>query len=227
MRWRTVLLLPCLAIFTLAQTATAPAVPVLEEPHHHLAIENEYVRVFRVEVSPHSETLLHRHDHDYVFVTIGASQVVNAVEGKSPVDLKLANGETRFSRAPFAHVARNLSDASFRNVTIELLRDRITREDPSFPELASPQMQKVLFVEDGVRAGETRLAPGATLPRHEHKRPHLVIAVSDLDMRSNIEGQSPIPVKVKAGDVRWVPGGYTHTVTNTGQQEAWFVTLEF
>jgi quercetin dioxygenase-like cupin family protein len=227
MRWRTVLLLPCFAVFAFAQTATGPTVPVLIEPHHHLAIENEFVRAFRVEVPPHSETLLHRHDHDYIFVTIGASQVVNAVGGKAPVELKLANGETRFSRAPFAHVAKNLSDAPFRNVTVELLQDRATREEASFPELASPQMQKVLFVEDGVRAGETRLAPGATLPLHEHKKPHLVIAVSDLDMRSNVEGQSPISVKIKAGDVRWVPGGYTHTLTNTGQQEAWFITLEF
>jgi quercetin dioxygenase-like cupin family protein len=228
MRWRTVLLLSCLAILASAQTATAPAVPVLEEPHHHLAVENEYIRAFKVEVPPHSETLLHRHEHDYVFVAIGASQVLNTVEGKAPVELKLANGETRFSRAPFAHVARNLADTPFRNVTVELLQDQANRgASTSFPEVANPQTQKVLFVEDGVRVSEYHLAPGATLPRHEHKKPHLLIAVSDLEMRSDVEGQGPMPGKFKAGDVKWLPGGYTHTLTNTSSQEAFFVTLEF
>jgi hypothetical protein len=27
--------------------------------------------------------------------------------------------------------------------------------------------------------------------------------------------------------VKWLPGGYTHILTNTGKQEAKFVTLEF
>jgi quercetin dioxygenase-like cupin family protein len=228
MKSRAILLLPCLALFALAQTATAPAVPVLEEPHHHLAIENEYVRVFKVEVLPHAETLLHRHDHDYVFVTIGDARVVNAPEGKAPVELKLADGETRFTRAPLVHVAKNLSGQSFRNVTIELIQDQANRDAAgTFPEVVSPEVQKVLFVQDGVRVSEYRLAPGATLPRHEHKRPHLVVAVSDLDLRSDVEGQGPMPGKFKAGDVKWLPGGYSHTLTNTGQKEARFVTLEF
>jgi quercetin dioxygenase-like cupin family protein len=227
MRWRAILLVPCLAFLSLCQTATAPAVPVLGEPHHHLAVENEYIRAFKVEVPPHSETLLHRHEHDYVFVTLGAAHIVNAVEGKPPVNLNLADGETRFLRAPLTHLARDLSDTPFRNITVELLQDRATREAATFPELASTQMQKVLFVEDGMRASETRLAPGATLPRHEHKKPHLIIAVNDLEMRRDIEGQGSLAVRLKAGDVKWVPGGYTHTLTNVGEQEARFVTLEF
>jgi hypothetical protein len=27
--------------------------------------------------------------------------------------------------------------------------------------------------------------------------------------------------------VAWVPGGFTHTLTNVGKQEAKFITLEF
>lgn len=226
MKWRIVLL-PFLAFFSNAQTATAPSVPVLEEPHHHLAVENEYIRAFKVEVAPHSETLMHRHDHDYAFVTIGEARVVNAPDGKAPVELTLADGETRFARAPLIHVARNLSDQPFRNITIEFLQDRASHDAAAtFPPVAG-EMQKVLFTEDGVRVSEYRLAPGATLPRHEHKRPHLVVAVSDLDLRSDIEGKGPMPGALKAGDIKWLPGGYTHTLTNTGQKEAHFVTLEF
>ncbi len=91
------------------------------EPHHHLKIENEYVRAYYVEVPPHGETQLHQHDNDYMFVTLGDSDVTNAVLGKPEVHLQLKDGEVRFTRGGFAHVARNNSDAPFRNVTIEFL----------------------------------------------------------------------------------------------------------
>jgi len=92
------------------------------EPHHHLKIENEYVRVYYVEVPPHENTQLHQHDHDYLFVTLGNSDVINAVRDKPEVHLVLKDGETHFTRGNFAHIARNLADAPFRNITIELLK---------------------------------------------------------------------------------------------------------
>ena len=92
------------------------------EPHHHLKIENEYVRVYYVEVPPHENTQLHQHDHDYLFVTLGDSDVINAVRDKPEVHLLLKDGETHFTRGGFAHVARNLADTAFRNITIELLK---------------------------------------------------------------------------------------------------------
>jgi len=108
------LIVPLLAAF-----AAAPEVEITSEPSHHLALENEHVRVFQVEVAPKTSTLLHWHRHDYFFVSLGDSHVVNEVVDKQPVDLKLADGETRFTPGNFAHVARNLSDRPFRNVTIE------------------------------------------------------------------------------------------------------------
>src|SRR6202047_695146 len=85
------LLIPFLA----AQTTNE--VEITSEPSHHFALENEFIRVFKVEVAPHESTLMHRHRHDYVFVTIGASEVSNEVEGKPPVDLKLQDGEVHFT----------------------------------------------------------------------------------------------------------------------------------
>ena len=86
-------------------SAEAPAVEITAEPDHHLALENERVRVFRVEVPANASTLLHRHRHDYLFVTLGDSRVANEVEGKAPVELTLADGETRFTPGNFAHKA--------------------------------------------------------------------------------------------------------------------------
>src|SRR5947207_11887244 len=95
-------------------------VPITEEHHHHLVLENEYVRVFHVEVAPHAETKFHQHDMDYVFVTLGDSVVESERVGEKPVKLELKDGETRFTKGGFAHKAVNLSDKPFVNVTVEL-----------------------------------------------------------------------------------------------------------
>ena len=105
-----------LAVTLFAQSGSE--VEITAEPHHHLALENQYVRVFKVDVPPHDATLMHRHRHDYVFVTLGASQVSNEVEGKPAAMLKLQDGEARFTPGNFAHIARNLASTPFRNVTI-------------------------------------------------------------------------------------------------------------
>jgi len=214
--------------------AEAPAVEITAEPDHHLALENERVRVFQVEVPANASTLLHRHRHDYLFVTLGASRVGNEVEGKAAAELALADGETRFTPGDFAHKAKNLADRPFRNVTIELMQDEKLRGQPSpWPPEADGNREfpgghlKVLFVHDGARVSEVELQPGAKVPRHHHDGPHLVVAVSDLALHSEIAGHGPIDSTFKAGDVKWIPGGFTHTLTNTGKSPARMVTVEF
>ncbi len=217
--------------FLLAQTATEVAITA--EPSHHLAVENEYIRAFKVEVAPHAATLMHRHNHDYVHVTLGDADVSNEVEGKAPAEVKLKDGEARFSAGNFAHIARNLSDQPFRNITIELMQDDKLRSQPSHWAEDSGEKtfpggrSKILFVKDGVRVTEVNLDPGATVPSHHHDGPHLLVAVTDLDLRSDVEGQGPMPGKFKAGDIKWLPGNYTHTVTNVGKTPARIVTVEF
>jgi len=221
------LLIPFLA----AQTTTE--VEITAEPSHHLALENEYIRVFKVEVAPHTATLMHRHRHDYVYVTIGDAHLSNEVEGKPPADVKLSDGDTRFTPGNFAHIANNLSDQPFRNVTIELMQDDKSRQAPShWPEESGEKTfpggrSKILFVKDGVRVSEVNLEPGAVVPSHHHDGPHLLVAISDLDLVSDVEGKGPMPGKFKAGDIKWLPGGYTQTLTNVGKNPARLVTVEF
>jgi len=216
------------------QAQNTSEVELTAEPHHHLALENAYVRVFQVEVAPHDTTLMHTHHHDYVYVTLGPSQVENDVKGKPPVTLKLQDGEARFVAGNFDHIARNLANTPFRNVTIEFLHDEAARKTPppAWDEdrglhVFTGGTQDVIFVQDGVRVSETELQPGATLPSHHHSGPHLLIAVTDLQVRSDVVGQGPMPVNFKSGDAKWLPGGYIHTLTNISNQEAKFVTLEF
>jgi len=220
-------------LLTALAYAQSNGVEITSEPHHHLALENQYVRVFKVEVAPHEATLMHRHRHDYMFVTLGDTQVENDVEGKQPVTLKLKDGETRYTPGDFAHIAKNLSETPFRNVTIELLQDEQAKKSPAQWDeerglhVFNGGTQDILFVKDNARASEVELQPGGVVPPHHHKGPHLLVAVSDLDLRSEIPGRGASPLQMKAGDIKWVPGDFTHSVTNAGKNAAKLVIVEF
>jgi quercetin dioxygenase-like cupin family protein len=222
-----------LAVTLLSAQAAAPEVEITAEPHHHLVLENASIRVFNVDIPPHAESLMHWHRHDYIYVMLGPTEVVNAIQGKDPVTVKLVDGETRFSPGPFAHIARNISDQPFRNLTIEILDDtRLRQSTAKWDEdrgldILQGGTRQVLFVKDGIRATEFELQPGGVVPTHHHSGPHLLVAVSDLEIRSDVEGQGPMPGHFKSGDAKWLPGGYSHSITNVGAHPAKFVTLEF
>jgi hypothetical protein len=237
----------CLILTMLAAQATAPEVEITAEPHHHLTFENKSVRVFNVEVDPHSETLMHWHRHDYIYVTLGATEIVNAVKDKPPATVKLQDGETRFSPATFAHIAVNPTDHPFRNVTIEILEDESLRNsaaqgnvkwDASKNEdrgldILHGGTREILFVKDGIRASEFELQPGGVAPGGSLMHSLLLVAVTDLDIftkdprNQGPPEPDPTPIHFKSGDSKWFPGNYSHRITNTGSNPAKFVTLEF
>ncbi len=100
--------------------AQEKAVPVGEEGHHQLVLENEYTRVFHVVLAPKESTLMHQHDRDYVYVMIGSSQVEVVKPGAAPTQMKLNDGDVKFTKAPLAHKVTNIGDTPFVNLTIEV-----------------------------------------------------------------------------------------------------------
>ena len=232
------LIVVALIWFLYARRAKPTPVEITAEPGHHLALENEYVRVFKVEVGPNASTLLHQHRHDYIYVTLGISQVENDVSGKSPIKLTLQDGETHFLPGGFAHIAKNLSDRPFREVIIELLQDEKARQSPPPKwgengdeerglQVLNGGTNDILFVNDGARVSQLDLQPGGILPKHHHAGPNLIVAVTDLDLRSDIEGKAPDQIQLKSGDEVWINGDTSHALTNIGKQDAKLITIEF
>ncbi|MBS1853684.1 MAG: hypothetical protein JST79_22520 [Acidobacteria bacterium] len=227
----------CSACFLFAQTEKE--VEVTAEPAHHLVLENEFVHVFRVEVPPHSSTLLHRHRHDFFIVTLIPADIVNEVQGQAPAAVKLAAGEASFKPGGFVHRVRNQAATPFLHINIELQKDAQARQSPPAQwdeerglNILHGGTQDILFVKDGVRVSEIDLQPGGMIPSHGHKGPHLLVAVTDLELKSDVSqsktgGTGPMTGRFQAGEVKWLPGGYTHTLSNTGTKPAKFVTFEF
>jgi quercetin dioxygenase-like cupin family protein len=233
----------CLLAPLLAAQALAPEVELNAEPHHHLTLENKQVRVYNVEVPPHADTLMHWHRHDYIYVTLGPAEVVNAVKDKPPATVKLQDGQTGFTPATFGHIVRNPTDQPFRNVTIEIVDDESLRNSAAHGDVKWDEdraletfpagIQQILFVKDGIRVSEFELQPGAVVPGRSLSHPLLLVAVTDLDLFTNdprTHGPpepDPTPTHFKSGDSKWLPGNHPHTLTNPSQKPAKFVTLEF
>ena len=63
---------------------------------------------------------MHQHDRDYVYVMIGSSQVEVVKPGAAPTEMKLNDGDVKFTKAPLAHKVTNIGDTPFVNLTIEV-----------------------------------------------------------------------------------------------------------
>jgi hypothetical protein len=66
---------------------------------------------------------------------------------------------------------------------------------------------------------------------HHHAGPHLLIATTDFDIRSDVGGSGAnsgaMPGHFMTGQVKWFRSGYSDSITNIGKTSAKFVTLEF
>ncbi len=226
-------------LLTALLSAQTAEVEITAEPHHHLAFANDQVRVFNVEIAPNSETLMHLHRHDYIYINLGPAEVINTLKGKNPVTVKLKDGDTNFLSAGFSHSARNLSTQPFRDVIIEFLQDDKLRHSPAHwdevrgLEILPGGTQEILFVKDGVRVSEFELQPGGAISSRPRSGPLLLVAVTDLDLFTNdprTHGppeHDPTPNHFNSGKSTWLPNGFRHPIVNAGHALAKFVTLEF
>jgi len=111
----------CLLALPLA--AQTPAVITMDqEPHHHLALHNDFVKVFNVEVSPGDSIILHRHDQDTIAIAIGEQLVTVGIPGKPDVHQKNADAQVRLQRSGYIHSTHVDGDTHYHTVAVELMR---------------------------------------------------------------------------------------------------------
>jgi quercetin dioxygenase-like cupin family protein len=231
MAWWRLLLIVLFAGVASAQSG-AP-VEITAEPHHHLVLQNAYIRVFQVDIPSGEATLLHRHGHDFISVNLGKARISNQAEGKPPATANLADGQTVFVARGVTHVVRNLGTAPFRNLDVELLQDGKPgrAQTPRWEEdrglnILEGGSQDILFVKNGVRVSEVDLQPGGMFPQNQHHGPQLVIAVTDLHLHRGMPGKRAAQIQLTPGNCQWVQSG-NRTVVNMGKQPAKLILLEF
>ena len=227
-----------LLLLTFSLNAQAPtAVPIPKEPHHHLVLENKYVRVFRVSVPAHEATLLHQHDVPYLYVSLGPADVINAVQGKPEVRLVMADGQLGYSPGHFAHIARNESDTPFNNVTIELLKPQgeprnlcaqvlpgglasFCNKPPPLDYSTEPE-----FETAEMRVDLVRLSPNAKHAETATKLALLIVGLDDSGVKAIVKGKST--QILQKGVVAWFDAASNVQFSNESSKTAAFLEITF
>jgi len=198
-----------------AVCAQEKAVPVGEEGHHQLVLENEYTRVFHVVLAPGESTLMHQHDRDYVYVMIGSSQVEVVKSGGAPTQMKLNDGDVKFTKAPLVHKVTNVGDTPFVNLTIEVKKaSRKARcgagqaGDKCFDRCEGYGCETEEVITDSVSAvGYNLMIRTSATDRgpisgsvEVGPKPSLVVALQEVEVTTGTK-----KVKLQPGEVTWIP----------------------
>lgn len=215
-----------LLLVSLATLAQQQSVEITSEPSHHLVMENLYVRVFDVTVAPKASTLVHRHNNDYLFVTLGDSDVISARPGEKPAALLLKDGEIRYTPGKFAHAAINQSDKPFHNITIELRK----------PATNVKSCVKCSLAEREISADQWKMSvfamqPGSQIQLEDQKGDALLVSVSDLELSQPLNGNqmngnqkfSPMT----PGKLLWMRAGAKPVLKNNSSSPAMYAVLKF
>ena len=235
------------------QSPTAPPgpVPIGEEPHHRLLLQNDFTHVYIVMVPPLDATLLHQHDLPYLYVTLGAADIINAIVGKPELHQILQDGETHYSPGHFAHIARTDSGMPFQNVTIELVRPQGTPKNlckdvlPGAPlncpeQKAAPDNSKakkgqpapavaaedVLYFEtDEIRLDLHKVSSGKDYVDATPQTDALLVALTDANLDANLGGEHVS--FLHGGDVLWLPGGQHRRIVDFLGTRSSFLLISF
>lgn len=227
------------AVATMARAQHIPgAVLAKHEPHHHLAYEDEALRVLRVRVPAHDSTLLHEHDPDYFWISLGPSEVVNAKLGSPDAVVKSADLSIHYTPGNFAHVARNPGNVPFDNITVELLgaqaHPRNECEDaiagaplacPTGGRASPPRVdRRPAFTTDQLEVALVTIAPGATLTGPATRPAPWVITLDSADagrgLRESARGTARRPASSRGaaweGGVWRAPSRRGWSLVNAG-----------
>jgi len=96
-------------------------ISIADEPHHHLIIDNEWVRAYAVEIPPHERTLCHLHGTPYLMYVAGEAEIHNLPRDSAAETQHFSPDHCGFAPAGLEHVVENIGAATFRNMIFEVL----------------------------------------------------------------------------------------------------------
>jgi hypothetical protein len=231
------LLCSLLLLFTFSLSAQAPvAVPAAKEPHHHLVLENPYVRVLRVSIPANDATLLHQHDVPYIYVALGPADVINAVQGKPEARVVMTDGQVAYSRGGFAHIARTDAGSPFNNVTIELLKpqgepknrcDKVVSGDPGpcvLERRSNSYTNSPSFETDSIKVYSLEMQPKAAY-QDDPETDILLVALDQAEL--TVQNPGKPEVKLAGGNSLWLSRQTSQTIRNASDHPSRFLSIKF
>jgi quercetin dioxygenase-like cupin family protein len=229
-------------VLTMPIFAQTPSVITMDqEPHHHLTLQNDYVKVFKVEVAPGDSIVLHRHDQDTIAIAIGDQLVTVGVPGKPDVHQKNEDAQVRLQRGGYVHSTHVDGDTPYHTVAVELLQPQtnfhnvcavvlpgqpLNCPDTLATASSSSYKSQVLLESGETRVRLVHVLPGQHMTIGDLKDFQLIVALDPAAL-SPASGNGPDQT-LHPGDFVWfVNGGPSRVLRNNGKSEARFIGFAF
>lgn len=223
-----------------ASRVDSGSVPVDTKSDHffHSVMENDRVRVFRVEIPPSQTSALDQHRHDYIVVSLGKNDFEIAGSGMT-FQMQMNDGEMQVLKGGAPHRITNRSDQPLRLLELEVLREvhpeqpvcglggRRCTEGTFGHSDTGTYTRSTLFETDTVKVARIELGPESLLPEHRHDRCHLLLALADVSLRDETGIDEERAIHLKAGQAEWYPQAVVHSLKNVDKQGVRFITVEF
>ena len=220
----------------------APAFILMDqEPHHHLTLQNEFVKVFKVEVAPGDSIIMHRHDGDTVAIAVGEQMVTVGYPDKPEVHQKNPDGQLRLQKSGYVHSTRVDPGTAYHTVAVELLHAQSNPRNlcaavmaglplncPDMPKSNSSAkyIEEPQFNSDQTHVQMVRVLPGQKMNFGDAMHFQLIVAL-DPALYGPSVGYGPSK-KVNPGDFFWYEKGMTSLpFISMGTNEARFVEFDF
>jgi quercetin dioxygenase-like cupin family protein len=233
--WSLVALLTVAA----APAATVGAAPApAAEGTHREVLSTDDAQVRRLVLEPGASTGQHTHAHPHVAAALTNGELIDVAPDGSEQPRTMAEGQLAFVPSGVSHALRNAGSATFRAVTVDLLRPQtgarnrcgtlLPRQPTDCPAPASGKKGALLVPQmetDQTVVSLLTLDPGTDYRFQGSPLPPVVVALEGTEAKALLElnGEKPLA----GGDaVSTVPKSPL-TVRNSGTTPARLVVLQF
>jgi hypothetical protein len=226
-----------ISVFVLLSIAAAAqnVVDLSEDSHYHLLLQSDKVRVFALNVGPHTETALVRHPNNYLVIHPQESEVAAWNEGESGVvTQRFLQNDIRFYFGGKPRAIRNDGATEYHSLMIEFLNPKVTTYgyqagsgrwtygSDTIPPPVDPRAKFATVMplaEATVK--DIQLLPDDAYPAPEKDADELIVALTDVDFK--------IPekrIRKSKEDLIWIASGRQSPLANNSSDPSRFVLIE-
>lgn len=202
--------------------------PTRLEPHHHVRLENEYLRVLQITIDPGDATLWHEHTLDFAGVTVHGSELRN----ETPNSDKAAVIQARpgavawfnYEGHSYVHRITDIGREPFVVDGFEILIPK-PRGFPVSDRAQAPAYAMELN-NDRLRAWRLKLAPGASAAPIVQGGPGFRVVLTGERITEAAADGAEQTLRLARGDFAYQPPGQSRAVRNSGTAPVELVEFE-
>lgn len=231
----------CLLAGSLA-AQTASIITMDQEPHHHLSLHNDFVKVFKVEVAPGASISLHRHDQDTIAIAIGEQEVTVGIPGKPDVHQKNADAHVRLQAGGYVHSTHVDGGAPYHTIAVEMMHAQtdfhnvcaaiLPGQPMNCPDAATSGASSAGFKSQSLLDSEqtrvrlVRVLPGHSMSIGDLKDFQLIVALDSAVL--SVESGKGLDQVLHPGDFVWFAnGGPSRVFKNDGESDVRYIGFAF